>query len=707
MTGFGLIGLDFETYGAVDLPKHGMHRYVGDKSFIPLIGSVTWRHKDHLPYQRMRWDFTKIPTWSQAAAELENIIGTRQIVACNAGFEKLVLGWFGLHYPASRFIDAAVVARGAGAGGHLEAAAPQLLGVDKMASGKGLMRLFSMPGKYQEESGSPLFDHMVINDHPAEWNEYGDYCDLDSELGLRIVEDWQHVLLPKELRYQELTLQMNCTGWPVDVEVVEEMHRRYLENQEQALYEFQLKRDAADLNLNSLKQQKEWCLDRGVRANSFDEKNVERLLSRIEKKLEDQSLDQMKRLNYEDVRHMLRTKQILGGSSLKKLQVILNLVTEDPSGVQRVMDQYVHIGAGQSFRTTGRSIQMQNLKRLGSVVDDVDELVLDPAADWDNDRLASNLRQCFTSSNEKGQLVVGDFKSVEARGLAYVAGETWKTLAFRKGSDLYKVAASKMYGVNYDDVTKEQRQVGKTGELACGYQSGAGAVKDFAAKMGVEMSEAESAKLVSDWRDANPEIVKLWNNLDNMLRLVVEGSQQERLMLAHTGMSVLLSAVHTPQSLVDQHPGAQTIEMWVTYPDGQPFLKRYFHGCYMRGRDVNYYKPSDRKTGDLWRTQYVNPKTKAMEFYKLYGGKLTGILVQSFCRELFMQSLDRVALWCDENENVSLIGQFHDEIVVDWVPGTVSLNHTLDVMEQLMSDPGHIKGFPLAADIKHDYRYTK
>src|SRR5690606_32660614 len=132
-------------------------------------------------------------------------------------------------------------------------------------------------------------------------------------------------------------------------------------------------------------------------------------------------------------------------------------------------------------------------------------------------KLAENIRQVFTSEHPDGRIIVGDFSSVESRGLAWLAGEQWKLDAYASGRDMYKVLASKIYNVYYDDVLKSQRQVGKVGELSCGYQAGAGAVNSFAENMGVEFSDGEATQLVKDWREANPHIVDLWERLDRLL----------------------------------------------------------------------------------------------------------------------------------------------------------------------------------------------
>jgi DNA polymerase bacteriophage-type len=695
--------LTFETYGAESLPKHGLARYVEHKSFQPLIASVVLDS-----YPVVRFDFVQK---EHEVDRLAQTIGGHTIVAHNASFEKAVLSSLGLHYPPSRFIDSAVVARAAGASGHLEAAAPQLLNIDKVASGKNLIKLFSIPGKYQADSGLDLFDPQVIKDHPDEWSEFGHYCDMDAKLGLRIATEFYRRLTDAEYEFAQVTLAMNERGWCVDVPMVEEMQRRYLENQEQALHQFRVRCSAPDLNLNSLKQMKQWCLERGIKARSFDEKHVASLKTRIDKKLTTMGAEEPKRAGYVEVLDLLETKQVLGGSSLKKLQVILDTATPDAwaPGRYRLYDQYLHCGAGQTLRTSGRSVQMQNLKRLGEPANVLS--LLDPWSEWDNPKLAQNLRQVFTASDPHGFLIVGDFKSVESRGLAWLAEEKWKLAAYRAGKDMYKALAEIMFATTYDKVTKDQRQAGKVGELACGYGAAAAAVQAFAANMGIEMSETEALVLVRDWRDANPKVLELWEQLDHMLHAVVENPSVQVMMHdLPDGMRLYIRRSRTPDSLQLQHKGpgqAQSVEMEVTDRGSTSFLKRYFHGCYIRGRNVCYYRPSSRKTGDLWRPTFVDPKTRQIRFFELYGGKLAGILTQSFCRELFFRSLLNVHQWCRSTSQVSVVGQFHDEIVLDCVPGAMALGDVEEKLRRLMSDAGIATTFPLEAEIKSAYRYIK
>ena len=693
------IGLDFETYASTDLTVHGLDRYVSCPDFRPLIAAVA-TVKDGV-WDREVFDF--VEDYDGAKVGLFTAIADRNIVAHNAGFEKAVLEQMGIKIPISRFLDSAVMARAMGAAGKLEAAAPQLLDEDKLASGWELIKLFSIPGKYQERNGNGAFDPAIVAEHLDEWAEFAYYCMIDATLSLKLALAYDPDRHAEEMVNNTITMDMNSTGWHVDVDLVRNMQLRYLTNVALAEAEFRRECNAAELNLNSTVQLKEWCADRGVRASSFDEAHVASLITRIEKRLGSMLQHDKKREGFEQVLSMLRTKQIMGGSSLKKLKTILDTVSEDG----RLRDQYLHIGAGATYRTTGRGVQMQNLKRLNGEGDDMAELWTD--VEWDNSRLATNLRQVFTASDPAGFLIVGDFSSVESRGLAWQAGEQWKTDAYFAGRDLYKVQAGKIFGKDYSVITKPERQIGKVGELACGYGAGGEAVRDFAAKMGVVLSEAESAKLVRDWRAANPSIVKYWAELDRAMHEALDFGQATTVLLPHG--HVKIRPVGAPESLRKQtkNPALKSLLIKLVLADPRTLvLTRVIHGTHMVGNQIHYWKPSERKTGDLWTNVWMNPKTKRQQPFTVYGGKLSGLLTQSLCREVFFASLRDVhsRLAPFPGVNVRLVGQFHDEIVLDWTPGPVTLEATEAMLNDCMTRT-ILPGFPLAADIKHDYRYTK
>ena len=531
-----MIGLDFETYSGVDLPTHGLHQYVNADTFRVLLGAV--REANDIVHIL---DF--IEDYDEALARLHSLIEGQMIVAHNAGFEKAVLAQMGIILPAERFSDSAVCARAAGAAGKLEAAAPQLLEVDKVETGWSLIKKFSIPGEYQERNDNLEFDPAIRADNLDDWAEFAHYCAVDAQLSFEL--ESKHPLSLNEVLYQATTMRMNEMGWHVDLPMVEAMKARYEHNVKRAVEQFRIVNNEPELNLSSYPQLQQWCADRGVKAKSFDEKHVASMIAAIEKRLAAAQLSAPKYLGYMQVLSLLRTKQVLGGSSLKKLDTILNTIGTDG----RLHDQYLHLGAGASYRTTGKGVQMQNLPRLSGGAADMSEL-LDQSIDWDNSKMSANLRQVFCSKDPLGQMVVGDFASVENRGLAWQAGEDWKMRAFRAGKDLYKVQAGIIYVKPVESITKDERMMGKVAELACGYGAGAEAVQAFAKNMGVELTEGEAAKLVKDWRDANPRIVQYWYALDDALKAVLTDHFRVSVSLPH-GM-VILDRIEAPASLRKQ-----------------------------------------------------------------------------------------------------------------------------------------------------------
>ena len=711
----GLIGLDFETYGAVDLRTHGLNRYMEDETFTPLIART---HEDSAAPGA--FDFVTMDR-DQQLEQLENKLTGRVIAAHNAPFEKLCLEKLGIRIDYGNILDSAVVARAVGAGSKLEVAAPQLLNVKKLEMGKHLIKLFSIPGKLQQANGSLEFDPDIVKLYPQDWRDFGIYCGVDARLGYEIVRDWGYLVPTLENRFAELTMKMNEFGWYVDMKDVHEMQERYEDNKEDQLdwfrsaYEKDLAPDARPLNFNSFPQLQKWCADRGVKAKSFDEEHVEKMISVIDARIVKGGLSVDKLDALYEVLDLLQTKQVLGGSSLKKLETIgrQRSLHDD-----RLRDQYLHIGAGQTWRTSGRGVQMQNLKRLTNQRDMAE--LHDDSIKWNNQDLASNLRQVFRAEHPQGKLYVGDFSSVESRGLAYLAGAEWKLQAYRDGDDLYKRLASSMFNVPYDHVDKQQRQVGKVGELSCGYGAGGGAVQSFASGMGVKLTELEAKTLVTDWRDVNPEVLALWDKLDSGLKIVVEGMGKVSFhnYIIGNNLMVEFEIIQTPQSLLDQVGAGkvQSIAMVLYDESRELILKRFFHGCHMRGGNVGYFKPTDLLSGDLWKNHYRDPKTKEIKFYSLYGGKLAGLLTQSLCRQLFFESLDRLDRSLKDMPNVRIIGQFHDEIVVEWQPDVFEgaepwavcwgEDSVRTAMQSSMTQC-RLSGFPLDAEIKNDWRYTK
>lgn len=706
------IGLDFETYGDVDLPKHGLDRYINGPGFTPLMASI------YRPYSGTKDTFDFILGGESALIRFMQMTETvfsrgGTFVAHNAGFERAVLRKMGVdERNLASIFDSAVIARCQGAASSLEASSAQLLTTSKLDTGTALIKKFSIPNDWNNRS-APTAD-LIDNDAQAEldWIDFAVYCEGDAKASVEMFTQYvynEDTFI--ERAYEQHTRLMNETGWFVDLPLVHEMRARYEMNSEQILQEFKAKYDPQDqLNLASVVQLRKWCAERGIKTSSFDSDHVDRLISKLEKGMAKlpASTPQAKLDGYAQVLAMLQTKKALGGSSLSKLQKIIDLTSSDG----RLRDQYLHAGAGQTYRTSGRGVQMQNLKRLDSDLFPM-ETLFDAETEADNETMAANLRQVFRAEHRDGRLVVGDFGSVESRGLAWLAGEDWKIESYRQGKDIYKVLASKFTGLPYEEITKEARAEGKYSELSCGYQAGGEAVKDFMHKLGFTVDLPGAEERVNNWREANPAIVQMWADIGEALEdWVDKGLVASSLKLANN-LELRFFKVPTPDSLKAQHPGARSMGMQLSNTvTAKAILTRVFHGVYRRGRQICYYKPSDRKTGQLWRAHYVHPKTKKTTFYSIYGGKLSGILTQSLCREMFMRSLNVLRNTIDSYSNLKLVGQFHDEIVVEWSPSTrvdaISLKDFMKRMQTAMSyvEP-ELEGFPLTAEIKADWRYTK
>ena len=612
-----------------------------------------------------------------------------------------VLKIMGVDFTQWHWVDTAVIARAVGADSKLEAAGPQLLGLPKLETGEALMQKFSFP----LEEGGYLIDSFADwdNDTQQDWREYISYCRQDARIAFEIAEDYGHFLASKEERAFNVTHQMNQRGWYVDLDAVQRMQKAYKLNLDRLEREFHIRYpnpDGSELNFRSTPQLRKWCKERGVNLTSFDELSVQKALTRIQNRLSRGAMPGAQSSKLHEVHDLLETKQMLGGSSLSKLQKILDLVGEDG----RLRDQYLHIGAGQTYRTSGRGVQMQNLKRLSSSPLDME----DTMDVWTNEELSQNLRQAFTAEHPDGMLIVGDFAAVESRGLAYLAGAEWKLDSYRQGKDMYKVLYTQMKGVPYEHVSSDQRRFGKVGELSCGYQAGPPAVMEFSERMGNPLTLAEATDVVQDWRSVNPEIVEFWDELNEMLLAVVQRGQPSA---QHNfgAVTIEVRKIVTPASVLKVVPGAQTIQVVITNNRTQAeYVARTFQGCYMHGRDICYLKPSERKSGPLWRTEWTKAGQRGR--YKLYGGKLAGILTQSFCRELFFDA----AILLEENfskatTNAQLIGQFHDELVVEWSPEPEStpLKTVIGMMDYAMSSSRKFPDFPLAVEIKYAHRYIK
>ena len=719
-------GIDFETFSKTNLPERGKRNYMDDPSFRAILVSVA-PMKGLKPYNALRFELL----YDDGLAGFEEFIRYVKdekvtLIAQNAGFERGVLMRMGLmdRWDEINIVDSAVMARLLGAGSKLEVASRQLTDTPKLEAGKSLIMKFCVPHEGYDE---PSFEY--IEEHAEDWALFGDYCDVDAIGGREIVDNGIEILRDlgieglwnQECRFEKITAQMNETGWGVDREAVKWMLKRSWANSEIAKSIF-IQDVGKELNFNSPIQLKKFCTDRGVKVSSLDKYHAPAKLQEVLEALEDPKLSEERRQQLSEVRTMLEIKLEIGGTSLSKLPVIDKTTREADD---RLYDQYMHVGAGQTFRTTGVGVQMQNITRLKGELRDLETLE-DYSVEWTNTDMINQLRQVFRSQHPEGELIVGDFKAVESRGLAFLAGEEWKLDAYREGMDIYKMLVTKYDDVAYEDVTSEMRPKGKYTELSCGYQASAKAVKEFMFRLGFNISLEEAQEWVPNWRNANPKIVELWGTLDEALREAIATRTNAKRTLGN-GLTLEITPFTLP-SVSKVAPGSVSLCIKIYLPTaGEPFVVRFIHGAemFVGGKGISYHKPAETVREDgLWgkiswsrinktATQKANQGNRGKRkivLNTIYGGKLAGILTQSFCREMFFGSAVTLVDKIKPYPNVKLVGQFHDELNVEWVPSeepnALELDQAIYIVEEAMSKTT-VPGFPLAADVKSAYRYIK
>lgn len=740
------IGLDYETFSSVPLggkEQRGLANYVASPDFRVLLastegpgGTITFDWVFNRIYDR---EFNSIDDSTDVTAEFLQllVVGDETIMAHNAPFERAVTHWlYGDKIDPLRFQDSAVDGRALGAESKLLVASRQLTNSHKLEEGHDLVMLFCVPNElYPEGATAELIEK---HGHEDKWLLFIKYCEMDArgsrDIRIRaeeILADIDPNLISREAEYEPATWEMNQVGWHVDKPLVQKMKQRAWANSIIAQRAF-LTETGDQINFNSHQQLKKYLEQRGVQTKSLDKYHLPAVLERTKKriaKLEAELHDEQEptetRFNsieyavgkLKECEALLETKLEIGGSTLSKLPVILNLLSDDDI----LRDQYIHFGAGQTGRSTARGAQMQNIKKLDGNIRDM-ETIYDLQEHWSNGDMAGQLRQVFTSRHPEGEVLVGDFAGVESRGLAFEAGEEWKLQAFQEKKDVYCMLVTRFNAythLSYDEVADKEgeyyqtlRPRGKYSELSCQYQASGSAVQEFMFRLGFSITIEEATQNVVDWRGADPAIVEFWMMLDDLLKEAVSLNQVVEFQGAY-GLTYRATPFEL-ESMSAQHPGSLSLALQVVLPDGQPFVTRFVHGCYFRGNKLCYYKPADNLNGELWKATYKHKTLKNADgtpkdvYYSIYGGKLAGIFTQSLCREIFFESLTELRRLFAEHgvANAVICGQFHDEINVDWWPGGHSKEEVMALMRQAMTHT-RLEGFPLDAEIKGAHRYIK
>ena len=517
----------------------------------------------------------------------------------------------------------------------------------KDPQGKALIQFFSKPCKPTRTNGQRT--RNLPQHDPAKWQLYKSYNRQDVVTEQEILRKLSiYKTLESEQELWALDQHMNDNGVALDIPMVEKIveydTRRRQELQEEAQELTGLK------NPNSLAQLKRWLAEQGVEMTSVT-KDI------ITEALRDPDLPDI-------VRRVLEIRTALGKTSVAKYSTMLVAHCQD----HRLRGILQFYGANRSGRWAGRLVQTHNLAK--NTLPDL-ALARKLAAEGDFETMGTLfgetafvfselIRTAFIPS-EGCRFVVSDFSAIEARVLAWIAGEEWTLEAFRQGKDIYCETASMMYHVPVEKhgANSHLRQKGKVAVLACGYQGGVGAMKRM--DKGGTIPEDELQSVVDQWRGANPSVVKLWRNCEMAARTVIEEHRTVRLKNG-------IAFGYINGNLFIKLPSGRKLCYWSTHLKMDP----------RDGREHIVYMG-------------VNQETKQWGETETYGGKLVENITQAIARDCLAISMQRVAAL-----GYNIVMHVHDEMIVD-----VPIEDT-DALERINACMGEeipcATGLPLLGD---------
>lgn len=633
------LSIDLETYSDQPLAKTGVYRYVESPDFEILLFAYSL---DGGSVQQI--DLAcgeKIPSEILSALEDETV--TKWVF--NANFERICLSRF-LGYPTGDYLKpdswkcSMVWAAYMGLPLSLEGVGAVLgLEKQKLTESKDLIKYFCQPCAPTKTNGQRTRN---LPEHaPDKWLAFKRYNIRDVETEMSIQARLLKYPVPDSV-WEEYRLdqEINDRGVGLDMELVRQaiqMDGRSRSELTQAMKEL----TSLD-NPNSVQQMKQWLADNGVETDTLGKKAVAELLKTAPPQLQ----------------KVLTLRQQLAKSSVKKYQAMETAVCAD--GRARGMFQFY--GANRTGRWAGRIIQMQNLPQ--NHLDDLSEArglvraggfdALEMLYEDVPDTLSQLIRTAFVPQ-ENRKFIVADFSAIEARVIAWLAGEKWRQDVFAEGKDIYCASASQMFGVPVEKhgVNGHLRQKGKIAELALGYGGSVGALKAMGAlEMG--LSEDELPALVSAWRQANPKIVQFWWAVD---RAVMDAVARRTTTKTH---GIIFSA--------------RNGMLFITLPSG---------------RSLSYVKPKigeNRFGGDCITYEGVGG-TKKWERIDSYGPKFVENIVQATSRDILCYAMK--TLRC-----CSIVMHIHDEVVIE-ADRRMSLQAVCD---QMGRTPPWASGLQLRAD---------
>ena len=636
-----VLSIDLETYSDVDLPNCGVYRYVEGDFHILLFAYA---------FDDEETQCVDMACGEQLPAEVVDAIHNENIIksAWNAQFERICLSkYFGTQLSPDSWQCTMVWAASLSLPLKLATAAQALkTAQQKDAVGERLIRYFSIPCKPTKANGGRTRN---LPEHaPDDWKLFKSYCiqDVETERDIRRRLE-KFPLMPQEWDFYHMDQRINDRGILIDRELVQQAIICNM-----SLSEEMTKRAYALTGLenpNSVSQLKSWLEDRGIEVDSLGKKNVASLITDLDKYSADgEALDMMK----------LRLQ--MAKSSVKKYQAAERYICQDG----RAHGLFQFSGANRTQRWAGRGIQLQNLPQNHiATLDEARDLVKLGCFDMievlygNTPDILSQLIRTMLIPKAGCEFIVADFSAIEARVLAWLAGEQWRLDAFQRGEDIYCASASQMFGVPVvkHGINGELRQKGKVAELACGYGGGSGALISMGA-LDMGLKEDELPEIISSWRDANPEIVKFWYAVEK-------------------------AAIETVKDHNDRSVGRIGFQfsantLWIVLPSG---------------RRLAYIKPrlQPNRFGRMALTFEGLGANNKWVRGETYSGKLTENITQATARDLLAEAMHRMEL-----AGLDIVGHVHDEVILEVPKRQYTVDDVCNIMNQ---NPRWADGLPLSS----------
>lgn len=629
-----ILSIDIETYSDVDLSKSGVYPYAESDNFEILF--FGYSVDGHPPQVIDLANGEQLPDDIIAALTDPNVIKT----AYNAMFERICISKH-LGLPKGTYLDPTqwhctmVWAATLGLPMSL-AGVGAVLGLDKqkMSEGKDLIKFFCIPDKDGNRH------HPKV--HPGKWELFKSYNCRDVEVEIAIQQRLAKYPVPNFVWNEyHLDQQINDRGIGVDMELV----RHAITINEDIKNEITAEIQALTMldNPNSVQQMKEWLAENGMETESLGKQAVKELLETAPPELA----------------KVLSLRQQLAKSSVKKYDAMLSSHCID----DRIRGMFQFYGANRSGRFSGRLVQLQNLYRNSMPhLDTARDLIkaddietLDLLFGDIPDVLSQLIRTALVPKAPYKRFIVADFTSIEGVVLSWLAGEQWRLDVFKNGGDIYCISASKIFGVPVvkHGINGHLRQKGKIAELACGYGGSVGAMKAMGAQeMG--LSDDEIQQIVTDWRDASPNIVKLWWDVDRAVKKCIKEK--------------------TEANVKGLHIFCESGFLFIELPSG---------------RRLAYVKPKigENKFGGESVTYMGVGEQKKWERIESYGPKFVENIIQGIARDILHHAMMNL-------RDYRIVAHVHDEVIIE-----ATDDITVDeIVQKMCITPRWARGLTLRAD---------